>query len=1038
MVHLNCHSYYSLLRGVPSVEALVETAGRLKFDALALTDTNATYGAVAFQKAAQSASIRPIFGAEIDDPNSGAHAVLLAKTLGGFGEICRVITDRKLNTEFSLPARLKNCNDEIIIMTPDLGVVDTVARARGSINLGIEHPLFGSVTNEIARWEFSREHKIPLIASNRVHFLKPEDFQTHRLLTAMRLNKYIDAVPNDEMAHPKSWLKSDREIRKSYWGCPQAVRNTIRIAEQCDMTLPIGQLQFPPFTLPDGTTPEERLRSLAEEGVKRLYTPITRRVLERLEYELSIIGKMDFSSYFLLVEDIVREAHARGIPTVGRGSAANSLVCRALSITEVDPIENNLYFERFLHEQREDFPDIDIDFPWNRRDEMIQYVFDKYGEDHVALISTHTHLRGRSTLREVAKAMGVPEWEINKLTSKLPHSVSVANLEAVCNEVPECRDLPLEDEPYKSVIEAAQKIEGIPRHISIHCGGLIVSPEPITNLIPLQKTPKGFAVTQYDMYPVEDMGLLKIDLLAQRGLAVEVDAVQAVKDHYGEELDFSVIDPVEDKKTRELVRAGNTMGCFYIESPGMQNLLKKLQVDTFERLTAASSIIRPGVAESGMMQAYIKRHNGKEAITYLHPKLEEVLKETYGIMIYQEDVIKVAHAIAGMSLGEAEGLRKCMSKKRDWERMETYRNRFLDGAKENRVSEDIRNEIWRQIESFAGYSFCKAHSASFAMVSYRAAYLKAHFPAEFMAAVLTNEGGFYDACSYTEETRRLGLEILPPHINHSRYEFFAERRDAIRVGLMQVRSLSRNGINQILEQREYRLFKSLEDFLERSRLDQTETESLIHCGALDDLGPSRPSMLWNTLSSYRKRRKTVTADQTGFSIESEPRACLFPEIEDADKVAAEIEVLALSPTSHPLSLFGIDQNQWPKGITKAKHLNQHRRKYVTLLGMVVTYKITRTGKGELMKFVTLEDPTGTFEVTLFPKTYQRFSHLFNSKGPFVVKGQVEEDSGARTVTAQWLGQFNPQRLSKNNSGSLKNALNLSNRGNFFGDLIPEN
>ncbi len=1009
MIHLNVHSYYSLLRGVPGVDALVEAAARLKFDTLALTDTNATYGAVAFQKAAQAAGIRPIFGAEIDDPDTGVHAVLLARTLAGFGEVCRVVTERNLKENFSLQQRLQNCNDQVIILTPHLGVIESVARARGASNLGIEHPLFGSVTDEIARWEFSRKHDIPLVASNRVHFLEPQDFQTHRLLTAIRLNSHIDAIPHEQMVHPQSWLMSNREMRKRYWGCPQAIRNTLNIAGQCDVTLPIGQLQHPPFSLAKGETHIGRLRSLAEAGVKRLYKPVTQRVRERLDYELSIIGKMGFASYFLLVEDIVREAHARGIPTVGRGSAANSLVCRALSITEVDPIENNLYFERFLHEQREDFPDIDIDFPWNRRDEMIQYVFDKYGEDHVALISTHTHLRGRSTLREVAKAMGAGS-KIEDLTSKLPYSVSVSNLEAIRDEVPECSNLPLEDEPYKSVIEASQKIEGIPRHISIHCGGLIVSPEPITNLIPLQKTPKGFAVTQYDMYPVEDMGLLKIDLLAQRGLAVEVDAVQAVKDHYGVELDFAVTDPIADEPTRDLVREGRTMGCFYIESPGMQNLLKKLKVDTFEKLTAASSIIRPGVAESGMMQAYVKRHNGREPVTHLHPKLEEVLAETYGIMIYQEDVIKVAHAIAGMSLGEAEGLRKCMSKKRDWERMETYRNRFLEGARENGIEEDVRNEIWRQIESFAGYSFCKAHSASFALVSYRAAYLKTHYPAEFMAGVLTNEGGFYDACAYTEEARRLGIEILPPHINHSRYEFFAERREAIRVGLMQVRSLSGNGIDRILEERLSGEFKSLHDFLERVKPDQPEIESLIHCGALEGLGHSRPAMFSDILSWYRKGKNTGNKNQAALDLAETYSTCLTPERSESDNIVADIETLSLSPSSHPLALFGLGEDQWPKGVTQARNLRRHRRKHITMLGMLITYKRTRTGKGELMKFITLEDPTGTFEVTLFPKAYQRFGHLLNSKGPFLVKGQVEEDNGARTVTAMWLGQYNREMV----------------------------
>lgn len=981
------------------------------FPALALTDTNATYGAVAFQRAAQAMGIRPIFGAEVDDPETGNRAVLLAKNLQGFGEVCRVVTDRNLKADFSLASRLRHCNDQVIILSPDLDVIDKVAQARGSRNLGIELIRWERCGREdIQRWEFSHAHRIPLVASNRVFFPEPNDWATHRLLTAIRLNTSIPCLASTDTVSPEAWLKSQAEMEHLYSYVPQALENTRRVAEQCDMTLPIGQLQFPPFDLSPGQTHAGQLRQLAWDGVRKLYDPITARVRQRLQYELGIIEKMRFASYFLLVWDIVREAHRRGIPTVGRGSAANSLVCRVLAITEVDPIENNLYFERFLHEQREDFPDIDIDFPWNRRDEMIQYVFDKYGAEHVALISTHIHMGSRSALREAGKALGIPGFEISRMTDHLSHSADLSNLEAVRDTIPECRDLPLEDQP--DMIACAQKIAGLPRHISIHCGGLVVSATPITDLIPLQKTPKGFEVTQYDMYPVEDLGLLKIDLLAQRGLAVEVDTVQAVQKRHGTLLDFSSIDPVTDSATRALVRNGNTMGCFYIESPGMRNLLQKLRVNSFEKLTAASSIIRPGVASSGMMQAYINRHNGRESVTYLHPKLKEVLSETYGIMIYQEDVIKVAHAIAGMSLGEAEGLRKCMSKKRDWERMETYRGQFLAGAEKNGISEHIRNEIWRQIDSFAGYSFCKAHSASFALVSYRAAYLKAHHPAEFMAAVLTNEGGFYDACAYVEEARRLAVVILPPHINHSRYESFAERPDAIRIGLMQVRGLSRAVIDRIVRIRKERLFESVQEFLQRVTPDLTEAETLIHCGALDGLGSSRPAMFVESLIWHRKHPAPKDSRQTTLALSVERRCIVpdLPELEEVDKLRAECDALGLAATAHPMALYGITTEHWPSGFTRAKDIGKVRRKLVSMLGILVTDKSTRTTKGERMKFVSLEDPTGIFEVTLFPRVYQKFGHVLTDKGPFVVKGRIEEDSGNRTVTALWLGRMKTSLL----------------------------
>ena len=403
---------------------------------------------------------------------------------------------------------------------------------------------------------------------------------------------------------------------------------------------------------------------LARIGISQIYpNPIPIKVVSRLRYELKIIHDLKFSPYFLIVWDIVREAGVRGIKTVGRGSAANSLVCHALKITEVNPIDHNLYFERFLNSERTDYPDIDVDFASDKRDEILNYVFKKYGREYVALISSHIHFRGRSAIREVGKAIGVSKKEIDRLTKPLPHSIVISKINEIRQIVPECRNLPLEDEPYRSIIAQAQRIEGFPRHISVHCGGIVISPFVITDLIPLQRTSKGFIVTQYDMNPVEDMGLLKIDLLAQKGLAVLTDTLAAIKKKNGEYIDFNLTDPTVDKKTCKLISHGKTIGCFYIESPGMRHLLKKLDVRNFSTLTAASSIIRPGIAESGMMKTFIQRHNGKEPVAYLDPRMKTILKDTFGVMIYQEDVMKVANTVAGMSLGEADGLRKCMGEK---------------------------------------------------------------------------------------------------------------------------------------------------------------------------------------------------------------------------------------------------------------------------------------------------------------------------------------------------------------------------------------
>ena len=1078
-VHLNCHSNYSLLAGTNRIDDLVRAAAAQGCPALALTDTNGLYGAIPFYQAALKVHIRPILGTEII---TNRRATLLAKNLRGFGEICRIITRRHLQPGFSLEKCLEQCSHDVIILCPDENLLENAIAVRGGEDIyaellaagavgknpdwrpqaigretgsglfppGVGHHTGRKVVPEnpgfAQRSSFGEQSisQFPpsvtrrrAVATNRVFFIRPEDWQIHRLLTAIRTGTTVDA--SSALHESKElWMKPPEEMVRLFHDIPEAIRNTLDIAEQCNVVLPIGEIRLPNFPLHASGTPSSRLRRLAREGVVKLYGhPPPSDVSERLHYELEVIDNLDFASYFLIVWDIVREAKARGIPTVGRGSAANSLVCRVLGITEVDPIEHNLYFERFLNPERTDYPDIDIDFPWNRRDEMLEYVFNKYGHENVALISTHVHFRGRSALREVGKALGVPLPEIDAFVKRLPHSFDVAGprpggtgrtpsraqslevaslgfchppprraagLEEVRELVPECRDLPLEDEPYRSIIALSKRIDGFPRHLSIHCGGIVISPFPITDRIPLQKTPKGFVVTQYDMYPVEDMGLLKIDLLAQKGLAVLADTVQNVETLYGTKIDFSQIDPTHDSKTRRLIRQGKTIGCFYIESPGMRNLLQKLEVDSFDMLTAASSIIRPGVADSGMMKAFIDRHNGREKVHYLHPKMEEILKETFGVMIYQEDVIKVAHAIAGMSLGEADSLRKCMSKKRDWEDINNHRERFFSGARANGIAEKTIEEIWRQIESFAGYAFCKAHSASFALVSYQCAYLKTHYPTEFMAAVLSNRGGFYDSCAYTEEARRMGIKILAPHVNHSAEEFMACGKRAMYVGLGQVKGLSHHTISTILKHRKDGPYVSVADFLSRVEASIPETEALIRCGALDGARTSRPELLWQ-LKLLTRAEKNGPMASLPFTSVRRTRILKLPEYTLREKVLAELEHLDLAVSAHLLSLY--DMNQ--AGLTQARDLVQFPGRIVTLAGWLVTAKRTWTVKHQLMKFLMLEDATASFEVTLFPKVYRRFGPLLYDRGPYIVKGRVESEGRCHTVTALWLGRCSPTR-----------------------------
>jgi len=1012
--HLNCHSNYSFLAGANSIRDLVDAVNHIQSPALALTDTNGLYGAVEFDRIAKNAGIHPILGVELTSqtpPNTPVkphnlksikgtehftinhdqpitqRATILAKNITGFGEICRAITARHLDSQFSLVKQLITLSDNVILICPNLDLLNQIAQKRGGQNIYAELAHFPD--RKIL--QFARDKNLPVVATNRVFFCQPEDREVHLLLSAIRTKKTIYSIPQKESISKDGWMKPPKNMIRIFKNIPDAISNTLKIAGQCNVTLPIGKINFPPFTPPEGETHSSYLGKLARIGIAQIYhNPIPVKVVRRLRYELKIIHDLKFSPYFLIVSDIVREARARGIQTVGRGSAANSLVCHALKITEVNPIHHNLYFERFLNPERTDYPDIDVDFSSDKRDEILNYVFKKYGRGYVALISAHIHFRGRSSLREVGKAIGVPTKEIDRLTGPLPQSILISQINEVRKIVPECRDLPLEDEPYRSMISLAQRIEGFPRHISVHSGGIVISPFVLTDLIPLQRTSKGFVVTQYDMHPVEDMGLLKIDLLAQKGLAVLADTLSTIKEMNGECVDFNFTDPTVDKKTCQLISHGNTIGCFYIESPAMRHLLIKLDVRSFSTLTAASSIIRPGIAESGMMKKFIQRHNGKESAAYLDPRMKTILNDTFGVMIYQEDVMKVANTIAGMSLGEADGLRKCMGKNRNRNKINRYRQRFLSGASSNGVKTHTALEIWRQIESFAGYAFCKAHSASFAMVSYRTAYLKAHYPTEFMAAVLSNRGGFYDTSTYIEEARRMGIQFLLPHINYS-FHGFTANNSFIRIALSQVKGLKKNSINSILKIRREKPYTSIIDFLSRVDIDKLEIEALIRCGAIDDLEHSRPEMLW-ILKVFLKNGK-------GRPVFPVPPLKL-KEYSFRDKLLAELEHLNLAVSGHLLTLF-----KSPGKTTQAIKLPHFIGCLVTLTGWVVTTKQTLTQSNRPMKFMTLEDSTALFDAILLPIVYKQFGTLLYDRGPYIIQGRVKKEGRLISVIVSWINRL---------------------------------
>ncbi|MEA1926601.1 MAG: DNA polymerase III subunit alpha, partial [Candidatus Auribacterota bacterium] len=792
-----------------------------------------------------------------------------------------------------------------------------------------------------------------------------------------------------------AWLKSVREMEDSLGEYPDTFLAAARIAAECELTMELGKLHLPRYPLPVGENAPEHLRILCRSGARRRYGGGGERMKRRLEKELGVINRLGMADYFLLVEEIVGFAKSRGIPTLGRGSAANSLVCYLLGITGVDPLRYNLYFERFLNLKRKDPPDIDLDFPTHRRAGVIDWIYYRFGRDRVAMLSTTVRFRARSALGETARVMGMGESGVRALTRNFPYFDDLRDPDRIRREAPECRDLPWDDPGFREIIRAASRLIGIPRHRSVHPGGMIIAPAPLTRYLALTRAANGVVVTQPDMYSVKKLGLLKIDILGQRALAVMHDVVRGLEED-GTRLDFNEIDLTRDEPTRELIAGGRTIGCFYVESPVMRTLLKRLKCRDFQTLVAASSIIRPGVSSTGCAESYISRSLGREEIPSLHPRVDGILKETYGVMIYQEQVMRVVSEAAGLSPAVGDEFRRCMSKKPGRQAMGNYRERFLTGAVKNLIPRETAVKLWQEIEGFAAYAFCQAHSASFAQLSFETAYLKARYPARFMAALISRRGGFYSTREYVREAERMDLEILPPDVNRSDYSYRAEG-EGIRVGLMEVKGLRLDTARLILRERDSGPYRSWEDFRARIRPNTGELASLVKSGALGSLGLSRTELFWRLAG----RSFNSSPDELfpGFREESGPplpRIQNNPECRRGD----EREGLGFSLLPWATEDYRRKLESFSPSIPliRANEQLEWEGKEVQLIGDPVTDRLNRTRRGNrLMKFITLEDPTGLFEVVLFPDCYARYGHHLSGAGPFYVRGTVQVKDEVPTI-----------------------------------------
>ncbi len=681
--------------------------------------------------------------------------------------------------------------------------------------------------------------------------------------------------------------------------------------------------------------------------------------------------------YFLIVKTIVDFCRKESIPCVGRGSAADSLIAYTLGITHADPIRFNLYFERFLNVERAEPPDIDLDICWKNRERMLTHVYETFGHDKTAMIATVVTFQMRSSIREVAKVLGVPEEEITRLTKRLPHRPA-RDFQSILKTVPELKGISFDSELLERIFRIARRISGFPRHLSVHPGGTVIAPDRITNFTPLEIAAGGLVITQFDMHSIEKLGLVKMDLLGVRSLTIIAETASSIQKKRGLKFDLNEI-PEDDPETLQMLRDGKGLGCFQLESPAMRGLLRKMQIENLEDIIAAISLIRPGPAEGGMKDLYIRRRAGLEPTTYPHLALKPILEETYGIILYQEQVLLVAQAIGGLTLGEADVLRKLMTKSRSREGVGYLRDKFLAGAKRNGVNEETARKLFDWLTHFASYGFNKAHSATYGILTYRTAFLKRHFPAEYMAALLNNPGGYYPQFAYAEEARRLGLLILPPDVNRSEENFSLEG-NAIRVGLGSILNLSRRSITRILEARRERRFQNGIDFLVRSRVNVPESKSLIQCGALASLDLSEPRLLLTAEIFFKNQKNAAVTRALSETIN-------LPPYSIQQKVVYELHYLGFSVTEHPLKILLKRQSNGK--YVSSQELERFKNRRVTVLGYGVTSCRVLTARRESMKFLTLEDPDGIIEVVLFPKVYRRYGALLQDRGPFQITGVVQ-------------------------------------------------
>ena len=1034
-VHLHLHTEYSLLDGAIKVDELAENIKAKGMDAVAITDHGSMYGVVDFYRACIKADVKPIIGCEVyvakdnrfrKEPgvdDGRYHLILLAENNIGYHNLMKIVS-QSFTEGFYYKPRV----DKALLVLYSEGIIATSACMAGEVarrmrednydgakkaaleyeaifgkgNFFIElqdHSLDYEKSLNLGLIRLAKELDIPLVAANDSHYLEKEDAYAHEILMCIQMGKTINDEHKMEFPNKEFYVKSANEMVELFKNIPEAIENTVKIKDRCNVSIEFGESHLPDYEVPEGETLESYLEKLCLEGVEKKYGAMTETIKERLYYELGVINEMNYPGYFLIVWDMIAFAKKNGIYVgPGRGSAAGSMVAYVLDITTIDPLKYDLIFERFLNPERVSLPDIDTDFCYVRREEVIEYLIEKYGEDHVAQIVTFGTMAARAVIRDVGRAMDIPLKDVNKVAKMVPNELKITLKKAMETSL-ELQAFCKERNDIEELIKIARRLEGMPRHTSTHAAAVVITPEPLKEYLPIKMEGEEYLTTQFPMTTVEDIGLLKMDLLGLRTLTVIGETVEKIKENKNLGLDIENI-PLDDKKTFQLLATGNTSGLFQLESKGMQAIIKQLKPDAFEEIIALVALYRPGPIGSGMIDDFIKRKHKQIEIEYLHPMLEPILKDTYGVILYQEQVMRIASQLGGFTLAEADNLRKAMGKKIP-EMLEKSRQGFIEGCRKNGIEEKTAEEIFRLMEYFAGYGFNKSHSAAYAMLAYETTYLKAHYPVEFMASLLSSViMSSTKVTQYILECKKMSICVLPPDANESK-EGFIVKDNTIRFGLGAIKNVGVSAIESILEARMEGPFLDIDDFCRRVDLRTVGKKIMEHlslAGAFSSFNIPRKALMAiieEAVDLGQRFQKEKNSNQISLfdiddTLEEEDivRVTTQEEFPLQDLLQKEKEVLGFYVSAHPLEEYpDLMEDKSFYSLNDIEEKDDKRK--VIIRGVISDIKEKKTRNNELMVTFVIEDETDSIECLIFPSFYSDVKDLIKEGAVVAAGGRLQ-------------------------------------------------